>query len=98
MGNANALVQSDDWAALIDDAKARNCYLDMDSLPKEFISEPCTYGAFSSKISNARGLRSEPRYSPQESYVNSGVGTPSEVEDRSYITRLGSYQFLRRGT
>ncbi|KAE9468048.1 hypothetical protein C3L33_00037, partial [Rhododendron williamsianum] len=37
MGNANSLMKSDDWAALITDAKARNCYLDMDSLPKDFI-------------------------------------------------------------
>ncbi|XP_057794534.1 helicase sen1-like isoform X2 [Salvia miltiorrhiza] len=101
MGNASALVQSDDWAALIDDAKARNCYLDMDSLPKEFIPEPSTYGSFSSKISSARGLRSEPSYRPQESYVNSGFGTPSEVEEKStlpYISRLGSHRFLRPGT
>ncbi|KAJ7965682.1 p-loop containing nucleoside triphosphate hydrolase superfamily protein [Quillaja saponaria] len=37
MGNANALVQSDDWAALIADSKSRNCYMNMDSLPKEFM-------------------------------------------------------------
>jgi hypothetical protein len=36
MGNANALMQSDDWAALISDARARKCYADMDSLPKDF--------------------------------------------------------------
>lgn len=101
MGNANALVQSDDWAALIDDAKARNCYLDVDSLPKEFIPKPSTYGAFSSEFYSASGLTPEPRYRPQESYVNSRVGTPSEVEERStlpYISRLGSHRFLRRST
>ncbi|XP_077213886.1 uncharacterized protein LOC143848744 isoform X3 [Tasmannia lanceolata] len=37
MGNANALMQSDDWAALILDAKARDCYVAMDSIPKEFL-------------------------------------------------------------
>lgn len=37
MGNANALVQSDDWAALISDAKARNCFVNMDSIPKGFL-------------------------------------------------------------
>ncbi|KAF6149169.1 hypothetical protein GIB67_026025 [Kingdonia uniflora] len=36
MGNANSLMQSDDWAALITDAKSRNCFLDMESLAKEF--------------------------------------------------------------
>ncbi|XP_057794535.1 helicase sen1-like [Salvia miltiorrhiza] len=69
MGNANALVQSDDWAALIDDSKARSCYLDMDSLPKEFIPETPTYGAFSSKLSGGRGLRSGPRYRSYDSQV-----------------------------
>ncbi|KAH6759013.1 P-loop containing nucleoside triphosphate hydrolases superfamily protein [Perilla frutescens var. frutescens] len=101
MGNANALVQSDDWAALIDDAKARNCYLDMDSLPKEFIPEPSTYGAFPSKISSARGLRSGPRYRPHDSYVNSGAGTPSDTGEKStlpYISRNGNHRFLRPGT
>ncbi|XP_047954096.1 helicase sen1-like [Salvia hispanica] len=95
MGNAKALEQSDDWAALINDAKARKCYLDMNSLPKEFFSEPSTYGAFSSTISNARGLGSGPSYRPQESYSNFG---PSEVEAKStypYIARLGSNQFMR---
>lgn len=91
MGNANALVQSDDWAALIDDAKARKCYLDMDSLPKEFIPEPPTFGTYSSKIPSARGQRSEPRYRPQDSFE-----APSEVEEKSavsYISRYGSHRF-----
>lgn len=91
MGNANALVQSDDWAALIDDAKARKCYLDMHSLPKEFLPEPPTFGAYSSKISSSRGHKSEPRYRPQD----------SEVEERSassYISRYGSHRFSRPGT
>ncbi|XP_021745874.1 probable helicase DDB_G0274399 [Chenopodium quinoa] len=57
MGNANALMQSDDWGALITDAKARNCYMDMDSLPKEFlITKGPPYNSFSSKFSS--GARS----------------------------------------
>ncbi|XP_024977199.1 helicase sen1-like isoform X1 [Cynara cardunculus var. scolymus] len=48
MGNASALVQSEDWAALIADAKARQCYMDMDLLPKEFlapkVAQPPSYG------------------------------------------------------
>ncbi|KAK1406766.1 hypothetical protein QVD17_38374 [Tagetes erecta] len=40
MGNAGALAQSDDWAALIADAKARKCYMNMDSLPKDFLATP----------------------------------------------------------
>ncbi|XXG87504.1 hypothetical protein AAC387_Pa11g2173 [Persea americana] len=37
MGNANALMQSDDWAALISDARARDCFVSMDSIPKDFL-------------------------------------------------------------
>lgn len=37
VGNANALMQSDDWAALIGDAKSRKCFVDMDSIPKELL-------------------------------------------------------------
>ncbi|KAL6493163.1 hypothetical protein OROGR_032922 [Orobanche gracilis] len=66
MGNANALVQSDDWAALIADSKARNCYLDIESLPKDFITEctpttTTTYDTFPSKTCSTRGLRFGPR-------------------------------------
>lgn len=60
MGNANALVQSDDWAAIIADAKARNCYMDMDAVPKDFlVSKGPAYTPLPGKSSfNARGLRS----------------------------------------
>lgn len=98
MGNANALVQSEDWAALINDAKARNCYLDMDSLPKDFIPEPSTYGTFSSKMSSTRGLRSGPRYRSYDSQVESRSGTPSEEDEKSNISKIprnGSYRSLR---
>ncbi|CBI19136.3 unnamed protein product, partial [Vitis vinifera] len=55
MGNANALMQSDDWAALISDARARSCYLDMDSLPKEFlVPKGPTYGPLSVRNSVRR--------------------------------------------
>ncbi|KAL7116638.1 hypothetical protein ACP275_03G016900 [Erythranthe tilingii] len=103
MGNANALMQSEDWAALINDAKARSCFLDMDSLPKDFIPESWTYGSFSSKNSSARGLRSGPRYnrshdSPFESRSRSG--TPSEDDEKSNLSTLprnGNHRVLRQG-
>ncbi|KAL0284351.1 UNVERIFIED_CONTAM: Helicase SEN1 [Sesamum radiatum] len=88
MGNANALVQSEDWAALIADAKTRNCYLDMDSLPKDFIPESSTYGTLSSKISSTRGLRSGPRYRSHDSHMESRSGTPSEEDEKSNISSL----------
>ncbi|GJN20324.1 hypothetical protein PR202_gb07689 [Eleusine coracana subsp. coracana] len=37
VGNANALMQSEDWAALIADAKARKCFMDLESIPKDFL-------------------------------------------------------------
>ncbi|KAK3430382.1 LOW QUALITY PROTEIN: hypothetical protein EUGRSUZ_E01930, partial [Eucalyptus grandis] len=60
VGNASALIQSEDWAALIDDAKARNCYMDMDSVPKEFyIPKGPTLAPLPGKAPlNSRGLRS----------------------------------------
>ncbi|CAL9223572.1 unnamed protein product, partial [Arabidopsis halleri] len=37
MGNASALMKSEDWAALITDARGRNCFMEMDSLPLDFL-------------------------------------------------------------
>ncbi|XP_042457876.1 uncharacterized ATP-dependent helicase C29A10.10c-like [Zingiber officinale] len=37
IGNANALMHSEDWAALIADAKSRKCFIDTVSIPKEFL-------------------------------------------------------------
>ncbi|KAL8058423.1 hypothetical protein ABFX02_03G017000 [Erythranthe guttata] len=103
MGNANALMQSEDWAALINDAKARNCFLDMDSLPKDFIPESSTYGTFSSMNSSARGLRSGPRYNrSHDSHFESRSrsGTPSEDDEKSNLSTLprnGNHRILRQG-
>ncbi|KAL3830454.1 hypothetical protein ACJIZ3_019256 [Penstemon smallii] len=97
MGNANSLVQSEDWASLIADAKARDCYLDMDSLPKDFaVPESSTYGTFS----NARSFRSGPRYRSRDAHIESRSSTPSEEDEKSNtssISRNGSYQHLRPG-
>ncbi|KAL2503805.1 P-loop containing nucleoside triphosphate hydrolase superfamily protein [Abeliophyllum distichum] len=102
MGNANALIQSEDWAALIADAKARNCYLDMDTLPKDFfVPESSTYGLLPPKISNTRGFRSGPRYRSYDSHMESRSGTPSEDDEKSNTSsssRNGSYRHLRPGT
>ncbi|XP_022768302.1 helicase sen1-like isoform X2 [Durio zibethinus] len=106
MGNANALVQSDDWAALIADAKARNCYMDMDSLPKDFPKDLLSkdfagprglgYSPSQGKASNMRGLRSAgPRHRSLDMHMDSRSGTPSEDEDKpgtSVISRNGNYR------
>ncbi|KAJ8573835.1 hypothetical protein K7X08_010346 [Anisodus acutangulus] len=55
MGNANALVQSEDWAALIADAKTRKCYIDMDTLTKDFsLPNGSSHAPPPTKISNNR--------------------------------------------
>ncbi|XP_031273034.1 probable helicase MAGATAMA 3 [Pistacia vera] len=96
MGNANALTQSDDWAALIADAKTRNCYMDMDSLPKEFLASLSVkgpgYNSSQGKISNnARGLRSAgPRHRSLDPHIESRSGTPSEDEEK--MPRNGNYR------
>lgn len=85
MGNANALVQSDDWAALIADAKSRNCYMDMDTLPKEFlVSKGPVYTPLPGKASsNMRGLRSAgPRQRSMDMHMESRLGAPSEDDDK----------------
>lgn len=96
MGNANALIKSDDWSAMITDAKARNCYMDMDSLPKEFSAllsaKASGYGSLQGKIpNNARGLRSGgPRHRSFDLHMESRAGTPSEDDEK--ISRNGNYR------
>ncbi|XP_019174582.1 PREDICTED: uncharacterized protein LOC109170090 isoform X2 [Ipomoea nil] len=87
MGNANALIQSEDWAALIADAKTRKCYMDMDSLPKDLfmVKGP----------SHARGLRPGPRPRLYDSQLDSRSGTPSEDDEKSNTShglRNGNYR------
>lgn len=94
MGNANALIQSDDWAALISDAKSRNCYLDMDSIPKEFLVPKVSYTPVPSKTSsNMRGMRmGGPRHRHFE-LPDHKSGKQSEDDDKSnaLVSRNGSY-------
>lgn len=87
MGNANALTQSEDWAALIADAKTRKCYMDMDSLPKDL---------FMAKAPpHVRGLRAAPRPRLYDSQLDSRSGTPSEDDEKSntsHALRNGNYR------
>lgn len=94
MGNANALIKSEDWAALITDAKARNSYMDMDALPKDFlVPKAPAYAPLPAK--NTRGFRSGPRQRPYDMYMESRSGTPSEDDEKSnstLIPRNGNYR------
>ncbi|XP_068637140.1 probable helicase MAGATAMA 3 isoform X1 [Aristolochia californica] len=100
MGNANALVQSDDWAALISDAKVRNCFVDMDSIPKEFFGPKASSGYTPMKgPSSMRGMRmGGPRYNRQfDMHPEPRSGTPSEDDEKlsSFISRNGSDRNLK---
>ncbi|KAG9451589.1 hypothetical protein H6P81_011554 [Aristolochia fimbriata] len=100
MGNATALVQSDDWAALISDAKMRNCFVDMDSIPKEFFGPKSSSGYTPVKgPSSIRGGRmGGPRYNRQfDMHPEPRSGTPSEDDEKlnSFISRNGSYRNLK---
>ncbi|KAF8411492.1 hypothetical protein HHK36_004044 [Tetracentron sinense] len=86
MGNANALIQSDDWAELITDAKARNCYIGMESLPKEFVvpKGPAYTPLHGKSSSNMRVLRTAgPRHRLLDILQESKSGTPSEDNEKS---------------
>lgn len=104
MGNANALTQSDDWAALITDAKSRNCYMDMDSLPKELlVTKGPVYTPLPGKASsNMRGMRSGgPRYRSMDMHMESRLGAPSEDDERmiaSVSSRNGNQRPSRYST
>ncbi|XP_057502593.1 helicase sen1-like isoform X2 [Actinidia eriantha] len=99
MGNGNTLVQSEDWSALIADAKQRNCYLTMDSLPKDFLAPkaPASGPSPVSVSSNLRGLRSGGilRHRSFDMHMDSGSGTPSEDDEKSnaqLVLKNGNYR------
>ncbi|XP_042985981.1 uncharacterized ATP-dependent helicase C29A10.10c-like isoform X2 [Carya illinoinensis] len=100
MGNASALIQSDDWAALIADARTRNCYMEMDSLPKDFLllKGPAYTPLPGKGSSNTRGLRSAGRHRQLDMHMESRSVPPSEDEEKlsgSVIARNGSYRPLK---
>ncbi|KAM1465290.1 hypothetical protein FF1_043872 [Malus domestica] len=101
MGNASALMQCDDWAALITDAKARNCFMDIETLPKEFrVPKVPSYAPLPGKpFSNMRGFRSGgPRHRSMDMHMESRSGTPSEDDEKlgvSVISRNGSYRPMK---
>lgn len=97
MGNAAALKQSNDWSALIDDAKARGCYMDMDSLPRDFF--PSRHSAFASAqarpppIMRAARLGGSNQRQP-DTFVDS-TGLRQNDENLNVIARNGAYRSSR---
>ncbi|WOK91590.1 helicase sen1 isoform X4 [Canna indica] len=99
VGNANALMQSEDWSALIADAKLRKCFIDMESIPKEFLGlKGSTISPAKGLLSNARSLRSGgPRQRHFDTLPDPKSGTQSEDDEKSnyYWPRNGSYRNLK---
>lgn len=102
MGNASTLVQSDDWAALIADAKTRECYMNMDSIPKDFMGPkvpPATYGPPQARFSNMRGLKRPGLRHRSYDHMESRSGTPSEDDEKtnsSFVPRNGNYRSFKQ--
>lgn len=97
MGNAAALKQSNDWSALIDDAKARGCYMDMDSLPRDFF--PSRHSAFASSQARPPPNTRTPRLGgsnqrQQDTFADS-TGLRQTDENLNVIARNGSYRGTR---
>lgn len=91
LGNANALIKSDDWAALIADAKAKKYYVHMDSIPKEFLSNEIPNQLSST---STRAFRSQSTAGPGHGYsenytVTSSGRVPSYAAISSYVPLKG---------
>lgn len=99
MGNANALMQSDDWAELINDAKSRNCFKDMESIPKELLALKGSTQSLEKVSSNdVRTLRTSGHRQRQlDIHPETKSGTPSEDEDRpnNFLRRNGGYRDIK---
>ncbi|KAG6473087.1 uncharacterized ATP-dependent helicase C29A10.10c-like [Zingiber officinale] len=96
VGNANALVQSEDWAALIADAKSRKCFIDMECIPKEFLlikgstASPAKVVLNSTRSSKSCSQRQHRLDMPSEPKS----GTQSENENKSdyFPSRNGAFR------
>ncbi|KAK9073014.1 hypothetical protein SSX86_007336 [Deinandra increscens subsp. villosa] len=95
MGNASALVKSEDWAALIADAKTRECYTDMDSIPKDFmgpkVPPPPVYGPPQARFSNMRGLKRPGLRNRSYDHMESR-SEDDEKSNSSFPSRNGNYR------
>lgn len=99
VGNANALMQSDDWAALITDAKTRNCFKDAGSIPKEFMAtKGSVYTAGKVSSNNIRSFRNTGYRSRHIEMLPENKTAPSSEDEEkptSLPPRNGSYRNLK---
>jgi senataxin len=97
VGNANALVQSEDWAALVADAKARKCFMDLDSIPKDFLAMKISSNTpgrnSSNNIRNSRTGGPRPRH--LDMLPDPRIGMRADEDERpNFVPRNASYRTL----
>ncbi|KAG2241693.1 hypothetical protein Bca52824_090266 [Brassica carinata] len=97
MGNASALMKCEDWAALITDARERNCFMEMESLPKDFPVP--NVPSFIPKAPNARGFRpgGSRNRSIDMQHNETRSGTPSEDDERQQQLSTRTMTYPRNG-
>ncbi|XP_051185779.1 probable helicase MAGATAMA 3 [Lolium perenne] len=95
IGNANALMQSEDWAALVADAKARKCFMDLSSIPSDFLpmnNSSNTRGMnFSNNTRNMRASGPRPMHFSMLSEPRIGMRSGEDDQSNSF-PRNGSYR------
>ncbi|KAJ6825460.1 putative ATP-dependent helicase-like [Iris pallida] len=101
VGNANALMQSDDWAALITDAKSRNCFVDMESIPKELlVPKGSTHGppglVSSKSTRNLRTGGQRYRHLEMHQEIKSRGQSEDDEKPNSFGQRNGSYREMKQ--
>ncbi|TVU31388.1 hypothetical protein EJB05_23072 [Eragrostis curvula] len=99
VGNANALMQSEDWAALIADAKARKCFMDLESIPKDFLPTKVPSNTpgrnASNNIRNMRTGGPRPRHLDMLPESRTGMSMRADEDERpNSVPRNGSYRNL----
>ncbi|CAL9129769.1 unnamed protein product [Musa acuminata var. zebrina] len=102
VGNANALIQSEDWAALIADAKSRECFVDMENIPKEFLvlkgSAASPAKGSSNNMRNSRTGGQRQRHLDMPAGPKSGAQSEDEDKSSSFLPRNGGYRNLKFNT
>ena len=77
-------MQSEDWAALVADAKARKCFIDLDSIPKDFLAMKISSNTpgrnSSNNIRNMRAGGPRPRH--LDMLPDSRIGMRSDDDER----------------
>lgn len=90
-------MQSEDWAALVADAKARKCFMDLDSIPKDFLAMKISSNTpgrnSSNNIRNSRTGGPRPRH--LDMLPDPRIGMRADEDERpNFVPRNASYRTL----